>query len=103
MTLLLTAFAAVATTIVWYSSDKARALNLGTLALAFWGASLMWLVDAVAEYSELGSEYFTPSAADMLNDAYLGLSVIALALVAWTAAVLVKDPNHVVQKILVKK
>lgn len=53
MTLLITAFAAVITTIVWYSSEKSRNLKIGTLALAYWGASLMWLVDAFVEYTEI--------------------------------------------------
>lgn len=48
----------------------------------------MWLVDAIAEYAELGAEYFTPAAADMLNDAFLGVSVVALALVIWLARLL---------------
>ncbi len=99
MTLLLTVFAAVAATIVWYNSEKAREMKAGILCYMFWGASLMWSVDAVAEYMELGAEYFTPSAADMLNDAFLGLSVIALALVVWLLFVLVKDPLGVIGRI----
>lgn len=103
MTLLITVFAAVAATLVWYVSEKARALNVGTLSLVFWGASLMWLVDAAAAYAAVGKAYFTPAASDMLNDTFLGLSVVALALAIWTAAVLLKDPNHIVKDILVKK
>ena len=69
----------------------------------FWGASLMWLGDAIFEYMELGAEYFTPAAADMLNDLFLGLSVIALALVIWLVILLVKDPKGVVRAQLFKK
>ena len=36
----------------------------------------------------------------MLNDAYLGLSVIALALVIWLVRLLVTDPKGVVKKSL---
>ena len=68
-------------------------MRLGTLALMFWGASLMWLVDAVVEFREVGAEYFTPALSDMLNDAFLGISVVALALVIWFVIVLIKDPN----------
>ena len=96
MTLLLTVFAAVAATVVWYSSKKAREMKVGLLCYMFWGASLMWSVDAVAEYIELREEYFMPAAADMLNDAFLGLSVIALALAVWMLYVLVKDPGGVI-------
>lgn len=64
------------------------------------GASLMWLVDAVVEYIELGAEYFTPAPTDMLNDAYLGLFVVALGLVIWLVAVLIKDPKGKLRKAL---
>ena len=102
MTLLITIFAAVVTTLIWYSSEKARKLNVIMLVFMFWGASLMWLVDAVVEFIEIRAEYFTPAAADMLNDAFLGVSVIALALVIWIVSVLIKDPNGVFRKRLKK-
>ena len=98
MTLLLTVFAAVAVTIIWYSSEKARALKIGVLCYMFWGASLMWLVDAAAEYLEAGAAYFEPEVSDMLNDAFLGVSVIALALVVWVIILLVKDPKGLIGK-----
>ena len=91
MTLLITVFAAVISSIFWYNSKTDR--KLGTLALMYWGASLMWLVDAVAEYIELGAEFFEQAPADMINDAYLGLSVVALGLVIWFVILLVKDPE----------
>ena len=92
MTLLLTVFAAVVTTVVWYTR-KDDSLKLGILMFLYWGASLMWLVDAIFEYAELKEEYFNPSAQDMLNDSFLGLAVIALALVIWVVALLIKDPT----------
>lgn len=98
MTLLTTVFAAVTCTAIWYTSEKARTLKVGLLCWMFWGASLMWLVDALTEYSELRAAYFTPEPADMLNDAFLGLSVLALALVIWIVYVLAKDPLGVVRK-----
>ena len=51
----------------------------------------------------MGSEYFTPEASDMLNDTFLGLSVIALGLVVWTAVLLIKDPKGVVKSKLFKR
>ena len=83
MTLLTTVFAAVVCTVIWYKSESARELKVGPLCWMFWGASLMWLGDAIFEYAEMGAEYFAPAAADMLNDLFLGLSVIAFALVIW--------------------
>ena len=53
MTLLITIFAAVIATLIWYSSEKARKLRVGMLVSMFWGASLMWLVDAVVEFAEI--------------------------------------------------
>ena len=103
MTLLLTVFAAVTSTAVWYSSAKAREMKAGILCWMFWGASLMWLADAVFEFAELGAEYFAPSGADMLNDTFLGLSVIALALVIWIVWVLISDPDGVVRSYLFKR
>jgi hypothetical protein len=102
MTLLTAIFAAVICTVIWYVSAGARDLKVGVLCLMFWGASLMWMVDAVFEYAELRAEYFTPAAADMLNDLFLGLSVVALALVIWLVILLVKDPRGVVNAKLKK-
>lgn len=102
MTLLIVCFAAAAATLVWYLNGTARKMHIGTLCLMYWGASLMWLVDAVAEYLELRAAFFTPAPADMLNDAYLGLSVTALGLVIWLGIVLVKDPCDTVQQMLLK-
>ena len=91
MTLLITVFAAATATIFWYNTKADR--KLGTLALMYWGASLMWLVDAVVEYIELGAEFFNQAPGDMINDTYLGLSVVALGLVIWFVILLVKDPE----------
>lgn len=102
MTLLLTVFAAVITTVIWYNR-KDDSMKLGMLMFMFWGASLMWLVDAVFEYAELKAAYFTPAVEDMVNDAFLGLSVIALALVIWVVRLLVTDPKGTVKTALLKQ
>ena len=102
MTLLITVFAAVIATVVWYNR-KDDNMKLGILLFMFWGASIMWLVDAVFEYAELGAECFTPAAGDMLNDAFLGLSVVALGLVIWIVRLLITDPKGSVQEALRKK
>ena len=73
------------------------------LCYMFWGASLMWLVDAIAEYAELKAAYFTPTAEQMRNDAFLGLSVVALGLVIWIAVLLIKDPKGVIRAQLFRK
>lgn len=97
MTLLIALVAAVVATAIWYSNQKAREMKVGVLCYMFWGASIMWMVDAVAEYIELRAGYFVPAVEDMVNDAFLGLCVVALALVIWMVYVLVKDPMHVIR------
>ncbi len=69
----------------------------------YWGASLMWLIDAIFEYVELGAEFFTPAPIDMLNDAYLGVSVVILGLIIWLVVLLIKDPKGVIKAALFKK
>lgn len=102
MTLLITVLAAVVATVKWYTR-KDDSMQLGLLCCLYWGASLMWLVDAVFEYVELGAEYFTPAAADMLNDAFLGLSAVALGLVIWVVRLLITDPKGSVRAALKKQ
>ena len=103
MTLLIALFAAVVSTIIWYVSPKARELKISTLCYMFWGASLMWFVDAMVEFSELRAEYFAPEMADVQNDTFLGLSVVVLALVIWVVVLLIKDPKGVVKAAIAGK
>ncbi len=103
MTLLTTVFAAVICTIIWYKNAPNSKMKVGVLCWMYWGASLMWLVDAIFEYAELHAEFFTPAPTDMLNDFYLGLSVIALGLIIWLVILLIKDPKNVVRAALLKK
>lgn len=102
MTLLICVFAAVICTVKWYKA-KDSSLCLAPLCFMYWGASLMWLVDAVFEYAELHADYFAPAAADMLNDAFLGLSVVALGLIIWIVILLVRDPKGTVRAALTRK
>lgn len=102
MTLLITVFAAVISTVVWYLTAQREDLKLGTLCYLYWGASIMWFVDAIFEYAELHAAYFTPALEDMVNDAFLGLSVVALGLVIWVIRLLLADPRGVIAKKLKK-
>ena len=79
MTLLIMTAAAVTVTVLWYRSLGKGALDLSALCYMYWGASLMWMVDAVFEYAELGAEYFRPEA-------------VVFGLVIWMVILLVKDP-----------
>ena len=98
MTLVITVFAALISTIAWYFNEKRNEYKLGTLSLIYWGASLMWFIDFVFEYAELKAEYFNQSAADILNDSLLGICVVALGLIAWLIILLIKDPKKVLSK-----
>lgn len=102
MTLLITVFAAVIATVVWYSSERARKMKISILCYLYWGASVMWLVDAIYEYAELRAAYFTPDLADMRNDLFLGLAAAALAMVIWVIVFLVKDPDGVLKNAMIK-
>lgn len=99
MTLLVTIFAAVFVTIKWYTR-KDDDMKLEMLIFMYWGAALMWMIDAVFEFVELKAEFFSPAPMDMLNDAFLGLSVIALGLVVWMIRLLITDPKGVIRKSL---
>lgn len=100
MTLLITLIAAITVTIVWYNSRKARTLKCGILCYMYWGASLMWLVDAAAEYFEIGADYFSPDHSNMINDLFLGLSAVTLGLVVWIAVILLTDPKSIVKSVI---
>ena len=105
MTLLTCEFAAIICSILWYKhAPENPAMRLGTLSLMYWGASLMWLGDAIFEYAELHEAFFTPEPIDMLNDFYLGLSGGCagshhLAL----QSCFVKDPKGAVKASLLKR
>ncbi len=102
MTLLITVFAAIIVTVKWYTR-KDDSMKLGILCFMYWGASIMWLVDAIFEYVELKADYFTPALEDMANDAFLGLSVVALGLIIWLVRLLITDPKGSVRAALKKK
>lgn len=103
MTLLTTVFAAIISTVIWYKGAPHSEMKVGILCWTYWGASLMWFADAIFEYAESGAIYFEPAPLDMLNDFYLGLSVVALGLVIWLVILLIKAPKGVVKASLFKK
>lgn len=103
MTLLISVFAAVISTVLWYRNAPENDMMLAPLCWMYWGASIMWFADAIYEYIKLGAAYFKPEPAELLNDTYLGLSVVALGLVIWIVILLIKDPRGTVRKTLFKK
>lgn len=103
MTLLTSVFAAIIATVIWYKNAPENTMREGILCWMYWGASLMWFVDAVVEYWEFGADIFTPKPEAMLNDFFLGLAVVALGLLVWLALLLYKDPKGVIRQLLFRK
>ncbi len=103
MTLLTTVFAAIICTVLWYKRAPQDEMKLSVLCFLYWGASIMWFVDAIYEYAELKAAFFTPAPADILNDLFLGLSVVALGLIVWLIVLLVKDPRGVIKGMFQRK
>ncbi len=103
MTLLISLFAAVICTALWYKNAPQSKMKLDILCWIFWGASIMWFVDAIAEYIQEGAEFFNTPIKDMVNDTYLGLAVVAFGLVIWIVMLLSSDPKGVIRDILTKQ
>jgi len=96
MWLILTALAAIVTTIIWYVKAPDDKYKVGLLSWIFWGATLMWLADHVMAYLMEGGEFFEIN----LDATLLGISVIIVALLVWVIVLLVSDPKGVFKKIL---
>ena len=103
MTLLTTVFAAVIATVIWYKKAPQDEMKVSILCMMYWGASLMWMGDAIFEYAELHAEDFTPAPVDLLNDFFLGLAVVALGLIAWLVILMIKDPKGIVRAAIFQK
>ncbi|NLW60620.1 MAG: hypothetical protein GX073_09805 [Firmicutes bacterium] len=103
MTLLITVFAAIISTVIWYKNAPRDEMKVGMLCWMYWGAALMWLVDAIFGYVEQQAEYFTPTPVEMLNDLFLGLSAVALGLIIWLVVLLIKDPKGVIRAAWLKQ
>lgn len=88
MCLIITAFAAVITTIIWYFKAHDKKFGLGILTLMYWGASLMWIVDGFFCVAE-GEPFFDLS----VNDAMLGIVIVLCGLAAWVVMLLCRDPK----------
>ena len=102
MTLVITLFAAVIATAIWYAKAPADQMRVGVLALIYWGASLMWTVDGIA--CLFGGEPFIDvvDKAAMFDDAMLGGVIVLTGLVAWAIYLVVRDPKGVMRKAITK-
>ncbi len=85
MYLLITFFAAIIATIVWYIQMPKDPYKVGTLSFIYWGASLMWLVDGFFCIAE-GEPFLEMSSKDTL----LGFTVVICGLIAWVITLFIK-------------
>ena len=83
MCLILTLLAATVATLLWRYTPSGKTHRLGTLCLMYWGAALMWMVDGFFRLAE-GEPFFDMT----LNDALLGLLIIACGIVGWLLTLL---------------
>ena len=100
MTLLITFIAAAIVTVLWYAKAPKSDMHLGTLALMYWGAALMWCVDGINGIIEGEGFIEVVDTAAMLDDAVLGIVVVAVGLAAWALYLVVKDPKGILKKSL---
>ena len=98
MWLIFTGLAAIITTIIWYVKAPNDKYKIGLLSWAFWGATIMWLVDNFWSFAQNGGDFFETD----LNSTMLGISVILIALLIWLAILLISDPKGVLKKVLKK-
>jgi hypothetical protein len=96
MWLILTALAAIITTVIWYVRAPKDTYKVGLLSLAFWGATVMWLIDHIMSYLSEGGEFFEVST----DATMLGVSVIVVALIVWLFVLLISDPKGVIKKVI---
>ena len=102
MTLVITFLAAAIATVAWYAKAPNSEMRLGTLALIYWGATLMWCVDGINGLIEGEGFIEITDTAAMFDDAVLGLVVVAVGLAAWAIYLVAKDPKHILRKSIVR-
>ncbi len=94
MWLLISAFAAVIVTALWYSKAEDDRYMLRFLGLMLWGSTIMVFVDRAMGYLMRGGEFLEVSVEAMI----LGVSMLIAALAVWEVALLLKDPKGVLYK-----
>lgn len=93
MTLVITLLAAAIATIARYAAGPKSTMKIGALALMYWGAGLMWVVDGIACLAEGEAFIEIADTAAMLDDAILGGVVVVAGLIVWAIYLLIKDPK----------
>lgn len=91
MCLIITAFAAAVTTLIWFLALRDNRYMLGRLALMYWGAAIMWSVDGIFSVAE-GEGFFNLS----LDDTFLGIVVVSCGIIAWVIMLAAREIKHMV-------
>lgn len=85
MYFIITALAAIVTTILWYKMPQNK-YRLSTLCLIYWGATFMWFVDHIMAFFIEGGEFFEIT----MDATLLGITVVLCGLVAWGIFLFIK-------------
>lgn len=98
MTLLIIWCAAIISTVVKLKWDKQNQQHVSTLALIYWGASLMWVIDAMYQYIELRDKYWSDLVKNSISDLYLGILMIAIGVIMWQGMIQIKGFKERIRK-----
>ena len=84
MTLIITAIAALVCTVLYFRNPKeAREWHVGTLALMYFGAALLWCVDGFASLAKGEGFIELSDPKVMMDDMLLGICVVILGVAIW--------------------
>ena len=78
---------------MWHIKAESRRLKLAALALMYWGAALMLLVDSFFSKAN-GGKFFNLS----VSDALLGAVVILCGLVAWAFMLIFDGQRNILHR-----
>lgn len=93
MYFIITALAAILTTIVWRSISEDK-FQLSILCLIYWGATLMWFVDHVVAYLTEGGAFLEIS----MDATLLGITVVVCGFFVWILIAVVKNLKEAPRK-----
>lgn len=94
MWLLILAYSAAITTVLWYSRAENDVYGFKYLASILWGATIMVFIDHLYSYLTEGGEFMEVS----VDSAVLGFSMLLIAILLWIAIIFIKDPRKVLRK-----
>lgn len=87
MYFIITAIAAIVTTIICRLKGKEKKYKWNTLCLIYWGATIMWFVDHIVTFLYDGGNFFDIS----LDATLLGIAVVFCGFFAWIFILLVSN------------